>query len=142
MSIRLVYDFEEVFAYAKEHVPGIARREHMVGIGMQVDGKMVAVAVYENLNQHNVWIHIAGSPGRHWLNRRAIQAAFLYPFNVCGVNRISAYIEASNTRSIRFAEHMGFEREATLQGVAIDGGDAFIYRLFKKDCRYVQLAQN
>lgn len=142
MQIGMVYDFEEVFEFAKQHIHGLLRREQMVGIGMKLHGHMVAAAVYENLNRHNVWIHIAGSPGRHWLNRRAIQAAFLYPFKVCGVDRISAYVEAGNTRSIRFTEHMGFEREATLQGAASDGGDVFIYRLLKKDCRYVQLAQN
>lgn len=142
MSIRLVYDFEEVFAYARQQIPTLMRAEHMVGIGMKVDGQMVAAAIYENLNPHNVWIHAAGSPGRNWLTRKAIKAIFLYPFKVCNVDRISAYIEASNTRSIRFTEHIGFEREATLKGAANDGGDVFIYRLFKKDCRYVQLASN
>lgn len=140
MSTSLIYDFEEVFDYAKRQIPGLNRNENMVGIGMKRGGQMVAVAVYENLNRHNVWIHIAGQPGRHWLNRKAIQAAFLYPFKVCGVGRISAYIEASNTRSIQFSEHMGFHREATLKGAARDGGDVFIYVLWKKECSYVTLA--
>ena len=137
MQISMVYDFEEVFAYAKQQIPGLLRCEHMVGIGMKYDGQMVAAAVYENLNRHNVWIHLAGSPGRHWLNRRFITAAFKYPFVICGVERVSAHISANNTKSIRFTEHIGFEREAVLKCAANDGGDVFIYRLFKKDCRYV-----
>jgi RimJ/RimL family protein N-acetyltransferase len=131
------YRLEPVLSFVQARMPGLLRRDHMVGMGWLRRGEMVAAVVFENYNQRNIWVHVAAIPGRLWLTRVSVRAPFLYAFKVCGVDRISGTIDASNADSCRFAEHLGFRVEATLAGAAEDGGDVLIYVLWRKDCRYV-----
>lgn len=136
-AIVLEYRLDPVLAFVQKYSPGVLRREHMVGIGLVRRGEIVAAVVFESIGTHNAWAHVCGIPGRHWLNREAVRVPFVYAFNVCKLDRLSGHIEASNTDSRRFAEHLGFKVEAVLKGAAEDGGDVCIYVMWKKDCRYV-----
>lgn len=133
----LNFQFEPVFAFVQSSLGALAKAEGMTAIGLERDGKLVAGVVYEGFNGHNVWIHLAGLPGRRWLNREFLRAAFCYPFVQCGVQRLSGYVNASNLDARRFDEHIGFQEEARLHGAAPDGGDVIIYVMQKEDCRYV-----
>lgn len=129
--------FEPVFSFVQSSLGGLAKSEGMTAIGLERDGALVAGAVYEGFNGQNMWVHLAGLPGRSWLNREFLQAGFRYPFIQCGVHRLSGYVNASNTDARRFDEHVGFQEEARLRGAAPDGGDVIIYVMRKEDCRYV-----
>lgn len=131
------YQFEPVFAFVQARVPGLARRDRMVAMGLRRHGQLVAGVVFENIGRFNAWVHLAAVEGGHWLTRRAAMVPFLYAFRVCRLQRLSGYIEARNTASRRFAERMGFRQEAVLSGAAEDGGDVLIYVLWAKECRYV-----
>ena len=48
------------------------------------------------------------------------------PFAVCGVNRVSGYVNA----------HLGLREEARLRGAAPDGGDVIIFAMWRQDCRH------
>lgn len=133
----LEFDTDTVLRFVQAHIPGLLRREHMVGIGLRNGGEIVAAVVFENLNRFNVWVHVALAPGGHRLTRRSMLVPFRYAFGVCNVSRMSGYVDASNTACQRFVEHLGFRVEARLAGAAQDGGDVLIYVLWKKDCRYV-----
>lgn len=139
-SFSVEYQLEPVLAFVQARMPGLLRREHMVGMGWRRDGELVAGVIFENINKHNCWAHVAAVEGGAWLVRRALWRPFTYAFQICGVDRISGYIEASNTASRRFAEHLGFRQEAVLSGAAEDGGDVFIYVMWKQECRYVAKA--
>lgn len=134
------YQLEPVFDFVRSRVPGLLRREHMVGMGWRRRGELVAGVVFENIGTHNAWAHVAAIEGAAWLTRRALTYPFIYAFDVCKLDRLSGHIEASNTASRRFAEHLGFKREAVLSGAANDGGDVLLYVMWKKECRYVSLA--
>lgn len=134
------YELEPVLAFVQARMPGLLRREHMVGMGWRRDGELVAGVIFENIGRHNAWVHVAAIEGGAWLVRRAIWYPFVYAFGVCGLDRLSGHIEASNTASRRFAEHLGFRQEAVLSGAAEDGGDVLIYVLWAKECRYVAKA--
>lgn len=136
-SSSIEYQLEPVLAFVQERVPGLKRRDHMVGMGWRKNGDLIAGVIFENIGRHNAWVHVAGSPGAHWLNRRAVRVPFIYAFRVCSLSRLTGYIEASNLASRRFAEHLGFQPEAVLTGAAEDGGDVVIYVLWAKGCRYV-----
>jgi RimJ/RimL family protein N-acetyltransferase len=138
MSYELAYRSEEIFAFMKCQMPGLSRSEFMRFIGLKRDGQVIAGMAFENINKHNIWVHLVGAPGRRWMVRKFLFAAFVYAFNICGCQRLSAYISASNIDSIRLAEHVGFKKEAVLSGAAQDGGDVFIFVLWKSECRYVQ----
>ena len=131
------YDLEQVLPFAQSLIPGLARTDGMRCIGLRKDGELVAAAVYEGFNGQNMWVHLAGVPGRRWMTRDFLRAGFAYPFLVCGVQRLSGYVNSSNLAARRLDEHFGYRVEATLKGAAPDGGDVLIYVMWRKDCRYV-----
>jgi RimJ/RimL family protein N-acetyltransferase len=133
----LDFDFEAVFGFAKSILPGLCRAENMTAIGLRRNGELVAGVVYEGFNGQNVWMHVAAEPGARWLVRDYLRACFAYPFEVCGCERVSGYVDDSNDAAKRFDEHLGFKPEARLKGAAKDGGDVILYVMWKKDCRYV-----
>ena len=131
------YDLEQVLPFAQSLIPGLARTDGMRCIGLRKDGELVAAAVYEGFNGQNMWVHLAGVPGQRWMTRDFLRAGFAYPFLVCGVQRLSGYVNSSNLAARRLNEHFGYRVEATLKGAAPDGGDVLIYVMWRKDCRYV-----
>jgi RimJ/RimL family protein N-acetyltransferase len=137
MSHSLDFDLENVFPFVQGLLPGLIVHSGMRAIGLRRDGELVAGAVYEGFNGRNMWVHLAGLPGRSWLNRRFLQAGFHYPFVLCGVDRLSGYVDASNTDARRFDEHVGFQEEARLKGAAPDGGDVILYVMWRQDCRFL-----
>jgi RimJ/RimL family protein N-acetyltransferase len=56
---------------------------------------------------------------------------------LCGVDRLSGYVDASNTDARRFDEHVGFQEVARLKGAAPDGGDVILYVMWRQDCRFL-----
>jgi len=136
----LEYDLDAVLPFMRERIPGFAACEGQRGIGLRRDGVLVAGAVYEGFNGRNLWMHVAAESGARWLVRDYLRACFAYPFLVCGVERVSGYVNASNLAARRFDEHLGFQEEARLRGAAPDGGDVILYVMWRKDCRYVPLA--
>lgn len=133
----LIYDLDRVFAFMSERIAGLRRSSDMVAIGWVESGELVAGVIYEGFNGFNIWAHVAAVPGRRWLRRAYLRACFLYPFQICGVSRVSGYVEARNAVARRFDEHLGFKEEARLSGAAADGGDVIIYVMRREDCRYV-----
>ncbi len=134
----LEYDLEAVLPFMQQLIPGLARTEGMRAIGLRRDGELVAGVVYEGFNGQNVWMHVAAEPGARWLVRTFLRAAFVYPFLVCGVQRVSGYVNASNGSARRFNEHLGFKEEARLRGAAPDGGDVIVYVMWRQDCRFLE----
>lgn len=119
--------------YPEHWTPGMG-----VAIGITRAQSLVAGATYFQFNSVNVWVGIASSePG--WINRATLRFLFDYPFGQLKAKRVSALVDASNTRSRRFAERLGFSVEATLEASAPDGGDQIVYRMRAKDCRWLQL---
>lgn len=106
-------------------------------IGLEEDGELIAGVVYSEFNGRNIFASIAAIPGRRWMTRKFLGVMFRYPFMQCKVDRVTLWIESSNMDSQRFAEHLGFEKEATLKGAARDGEDILIYVMFKEDCRFM-----
>lgn len=133
----LDFDTAQVLPFMQERIPGLAPGGDVRCIGLRRCGTLVAGVAYEGFNGHNMWVHLAGGEGGHWLNRQFLRAGFAYPFTVCGVSRLSGYVNASNLAARRFDEHVGFTLETSLRGAAPDGGDVLIYVMRKEDCRYV-----
>ena len=133
----LDFDLSQVLPFVQSLVPGLKRSEDMRAIGLRKAGELVAGVLYEGFNGRNMWIHVAAKPGAKWLVRDYLKACFQYPFVVCGVDRLTGYVNESNLAARRFDEHLGFREEARLKGAAPDGGDVILYVMWKKECRYV-----
>jgi RimJ/RimL family protein N-acetyltransferase len=110
----------------------------MKGIGLEKDGELVAGVLYEGFNGRNVWMHVAAEPGRKWAVPEFIRYAFHYPFNELGVERVSGYVASGNKRAVKLDEHLGFQREAVLEGAAEDGSDVWIYVMRRHNCRFLK----
>ena len=135
----LEYDLEVVLPFAQSLIPGLARCDGMRGIGLRRHSDLVATAIYEGFNGQNIWVHLAGLQGGRWMTRDFLRAGFAYPFKVCGVNRLSGYVNASNTDARRLNEHLGYEEEARLKGAAPDGGDVILYVMWRENCRFLEI---
>lgn len=107
-----------------------------IGIGWQRGGEIVAGVAYANWNGVNVECHIASDESRRWLTRPYLWTIFDYPFCQLKVNRITVCVGEGNKDSRRFVEHLGFELETTLDA-AHPTGNLLIYRMWKKDCRWI-----
>ena len=132
------YDLDLVLPFAQSLIPGLARSDGMRCIGLRKHGALVAAAIYEGFNGQNMWVHLAGLPGARWMTRDFLRAGFAYPFNVCGVKRLSGYVNAGNTEARRLNEHFGYQEEARLAGAAPDGGDVILYVMRRENCRFLE----
>lgn len=135
---RIEFDLDSVLSFVKSILPGFDRSERMRAIGLRRHGALVAGVVFDGFNGRNIWMHVAAVPGGEWLVRAYLMVCFAYPFELCGVDRISGYVDASNAMARRFDEHLGFREEARLAGAAADGGDVILYVMRRADCRYLR----
>ena len=81
--------------------------------------------------------HIAGKPGKRWLNRDFLFAMFDYPFNQLGVNRITGLVAKKNKEARRFDEHLGFKYEGNMRHALADD-DMLIYGMLKRECKWLK----
>jgi len=109
----------------------------MKGIGLERDGELVTVVMFEGWSGPNIWIHVANTPGMVFASRTFLAVVFDYPFNQLDVRRLSAYTEEANVAVQQLVRSLGFVPEARLVGVARDGGDAIIHRMWRHECRYL-----
>jgi hypothetical protein len=134
----LDFDMGAVWPFMRERMGGLDYKGSMRCIGHRRNGELLACVIYEDLNPYNVWIHAAAKPGTYWCTPRFLRASFDYPFKVCGVARVSAYVDASNTTSRSLLQRLGFAQEARLASAAQDGGDAILYVKWKQELRHGQ----
>lgn len=106
-------------------------------IGITRAESLVAGVTYFQYNGVNVWVGIAATDPRA-LSRGTLAKLFDYPFRQLKAKRITALVDASNTRSRRFTERLGFSIEATLEASAADGTDQILYRMRQEECRWLK----
>jgi len=132
----IIFNPARVYDFVRQFIP-VNMVSGMQGIGLGKDGELIAGVLYEGFNGHNVWMHVGAIPGKRWMTRAYLHAAFAYPFVQCGCSRVSGYVEANNAQARRFDEHLGFTQEAVLSGAASDGGDVILYVMRKARCRFI-----
>lgn len=104
---------------------------------LEKGGSITAVAVYNHWYPKNsVEISIAAIGGR-WLTRPFLSAVFRTPFIEWEMRRVGSSIAADNHRSIRFCEHLGFQREGCIRQGSPNGQDLLLYGLLKSECRFL-----
>lgn len=107
-----------------------------VGIGLQRNGELVAGVVYNDYNGKNINAHIAVDGAR--LNRQFVWTIFDYPFNQAKVDRVTCLIGEGNSKSIHLCERFGFTQETRLEA-AHPSGDLLVYRMWRHECRWLEL---
>lgn len=107
-------------------------------IGLADGDELIAGVVYSDWNGANIFMDVAGVPGKRWLNREFLWMAFHYPFMQLRCKRVSGVVAADNLPARKFNEHLGFTLEAVLED-ACPTGDLLVYRMRKADCRWLGL---
>jgi hypothetical protein len=124
-AVTITYDAEEVSRWVAEQM-GAGTLSTDMGVGVRVNGKLVAGLVAYDHTGSNVWSHIAVA----YPHPAFIPASLDYLFVKLGVERVTMLVHDSNVKSIRFMEAIGAKLEHTLkQGYS--GGDLLLYVLWK-----------
>lgn len=124
---------DELLAWAEVRVESVSpfERDKSAVAMVTVDGEISAVSVYSNLRGGNIEMTIAADTPR-WATRGAIADLLSWPFECLpGLRRITALVNASNTRSRKLVEGLGFQMEGWLEDGA-DDGDLVLYGMTRK----------
>ena len=103
-------------------------------IGLETDGKIVAVAAYTDFNGASVRVHLA-IDGK--LTPEFLWYGFHYPFEELGVNKLIGLVSSGNTKAIRLDKHFGYTHEATIKD-AVPNGDLLVLTMTKDQCRFLR----
>lgn len=108
------------------------------GIGLEQDGELIAVVLFDGYNGASICMHVAAVPGAHWMTREYLYFCFAYPFRQLGVKKILGLVGSGNLPARRFDEHLGFVLEATLKDAHPDG-DLLVYGMHLEACRWLNV---
>ena len=134
---KLIFDADAVFHFLKGQGVDLVYSAGMQGIGIERDDTLVGAVLYDGYTNNNIFMHVAGTDGIQWATKSFVKAVFGYPFKQLNCKRVSGWVDVSNEKARRLDEHLGFKKEAVLEGVARDGGDVIIYRMWKHECRFI-----
>jgi RimJ/RimL family protein N-acetyltransferase len=135
MTYAVISDADAAYAFVTRYYD-IGRTAQMRGLCQVRDGEIIAAVIYDDYNGQNVFCHIASDGSKRWMTRHFLHEIFKYPFRTLGCGRITLWIDATNTDSIKFVTNLGFRREAVLDSAGKDAHDVVIYRMFRRECRY------
>ena len=120
--------------------PWVARKvgtvwtpESCEAIGLTRDDEMIAGVIYEKWKGVSFLFHMAVDG---LMTPEYLAAIFHYPFVHCGVRKVIAPISQKNAKSIRFAENLGFRKEAQLLDAHPDGS-LLLYTMSREQCRFI-----
>lgn len=139
MTWRLVLDDKaRCGAWALEriaHVPSWG--EWFEAIGLERDGDLLAVVVYNLWSGADIAMHVAAMPGRRWMTRAFLRAVFRYPFVQLECQRVTGYVPASNADALRFDRHLGFVEEGRMREALPTGEDVLVLGMLRRECRWL-----
>lgn len=127
-------------AYLRAWISGVLGTkfdEHTTCIGQEIDGEIVAVIAYTNIQGKSCCMHSA-SIVPNWISKDLLWATFDYPFNKLGVKVILAVVASTNEEALKFDRHLGFVDKAYIED-AHEDGDLVILAMRKENCRWLSL---
>jgi len=137
MAPNLVYgDEARLLPWAQARV-GVNFRSDAKAIGVEREGELRAVVVYDGFSDTDCYMHIASDGSRGWMTKSLLLAAFAYPFIQCGFRRVTGLVPASNREALEFDEHIGFVREGYHPEAGPNGDDLVSLGLLRRNCRFI-----
>lgn len=118
-------------------VLGIKFDKNTVCIGQELDGEVVAVVAYTNIQDKSCAMHQAAIVP-NWITRDLLWACFDYPFNKLGVKVILAAVSSNNEEALKLDRHLGFVDKAYIEDAHTDG-DLVILAMRRENCRWLDL---
>jgi RimJ/RimL family protein N-acetyltransferase len=110
-----------------------------IAIGLEENGELIAgLGFTDYLPGGSIAGHICAIPGKRWLTRPFLRILFIYPFVQLKVQRFNAMIPAKNLAVKKFVADLGFTFEHRMPRMLADD-DVLIYRMFREDCRWLEI---
>lgn len=130
---RLVFDDSpRVGAWVAEQVGQTTSWGGFYAMGLEVGGDLVAGFVFNNMNDANATCHIAiKRPVRGLL--ALFDHGFNYAFNVCGLCRLTGFVDADNKKALRLDKHIGFVEEGVMSKAGSGGQDMIVLVLWPEN---------
>lgn len=139
----IVYDKKRCGEFAYERIASMRHTgfwNDYEAFGWEQNGELQAAVIFNLYSGADIAMHIAAVPGRTWLRREFLYAAFAYPFVQLNVRRISGYVPAKSVDVIEFDEHLGFKREGLMRE-ALPDDDIVCLGMLRKECRFIRPQQ-
>jgi RimJ/RimL family protein N-acetyltransferase len=143
-AIQWNYSVKLIIAQPKERIAEFVSKmtngqhfpwENFSALALVDDMGIIAGVLYNYYTGTNICMHVAAVPGRKWLTRQFLFAAFDYPFNQLKVRRVTGLVPAKNEEAIRFDTHLGFELEGRMSHALADD-DMLIFGLLRENCKW------
>jgi RimJ/RimL family protein N-acetyltransferase len=107
-------------------------------IGRLKNGRLVAVAGYDDFTDTSCQVHVAGTDG--WLDREMLRAMFHYPFEILNLRVVIGLVPEGNAAALRLNRHLGFDVDAIIKDAHPDGA-LVIMSMRKENCRWLKEAK-
>lgn len=134
----LIYGQEDrLLPWAQERI-GVEFRRDAYTLGLEKNGTLVAVVVYDNFSECDCNMHIASDGTRAWMNKSLLLAAFAYPFTQLGLLRLTGLVPADNVAALAFDQNIGFVREGYHPKAGPKGVDLVSLGMLRENCRFLQ----
>lgn len=102
-------------------------------IGLERNGKIVAVAGFDRYNKASVCGHIAVDGSM--MEKEWMRVCFDYVFNQLKVHKLIGIVASDNEKAIKLDKHFGYVQEAVLKGCSPNGADTILFSMTKEQCR-------
>lgn len=133
----LIYGHEDrLLPWAQERI-GVPFRRDAYTLGLEKEGELVAVVVFDGFGETDCSMHIASDGTKAWMNKALLLHAFAYPFDQLGLLRVTGLVPADNQAALAFDENLGFVREGYHPKAGPGGKDLVSLGLLKENCRFV-----
>lgn len=133
----VVQEHEDVLgAWAKARISECTEWGKFRALGLITETEILAAVIYNDFSTTGCAIHLAAVPGRRWMTREFLFAAFDYPFNQLKYKRLTGYVASKNKEAQRLDEHLGFKREGLMRQMLPDD-DVIIYGMLRHECRFI-----
>lgn len=137
MATNLIYGEEErLLPWAQERV-GVTFRPDAKTIGLERDGELRAVVIFDGFSPGDCNMHIASDGTRAWMSKSLLLSAFAYPFVQLKLRRLTGLVPANNADALAFDEHIGFVREGYHPEAGPNGTDLISMGLLRRNCRFI-----
>ena len=138
MAQRLIYnDPDRLKGWALELDPDAVSGGDVHSMGMEIDGELVVVVLFNDFSPWNCSMHVVSDGSRRWCSKGFLAAAFAYPFRQLGLNRVTAYVPAKNIDALVLDTKLGFSFEGRM-AEALGNDDLIVLGMLRRNCMWLR----
>lgn len=104
-------------------------------IAVMIDEFLRAAVVYDGFTQHDCCMSVV-IEDRKVARRWVLREIFSYPFQQCGLARVTALVRVTNAASADFCRRLGFRLEGRKR-CAVEGEDELIFGMLRSECKWL-----